>query len=57
MAHTALPTPFRDWRSLPSALVELDELFASVSPNEANILAGHRARMQARLQQAQVVLA
>lgn len=45
------------WRSLPFALGELDQLSTTVSPQEAIVLAGHRARMQARLQQAQAVLA
>jgi exodeoxyribonuclease-1 len=45
------------WRSLRSALSEFDHLSASASSAETNVLAGHRARMQARLQHAQAVLA
>lgn len=44
------------WRSLPTAIGEIDGLFASSNPHEAALLGSHRVRMQARLQHAQAVL-
>jgi len=45
------------WRDLPRALRELDKLSSSANPQEATVLAGHRARMQARLDVARSILA
>jgi len=44
------------WRNLPWAIRELDKFSASANQQEATVLAGHRARMQARLDVARSIL-